>query len=1003
MKKNQESKSKILRKVLLTFLVFFAGTCFLHAQPITLTGTVTEAETGNTLPGVSVFIKGTTIGTITDSSGKYTLDVTSKAKTIVFSFVGMKTREIPIGEQRVIDVNLENDAIGLDEVVAVGYGSQKKLNLTGALSSVEEDELKGQPANNVASLLQGRMPGVTITQNTGQPGKEGITIRIRGVGTMNNSDPMVLVDGLESTMSDVNPADIESITTLKDASAASIYGTRAANGVILITTKRGKKGEPELNYNGYVGFQEPINLPHHLSSYEYAKLLNEGLANEGKSPQYSDEEIEAFRLGQAPNTDWLDLLLQGSGFTHNHNLSIRGGSKTSRYMISLGYYNQKGLVKNTNQDRYTARINFDSDLSSWLKFGINSSLSRREIVQPTNPFVGIGVDQFFRQANRIPNGIANKNGEGQFIKSHVDGNPIAWIEAGGQGVSMYSHALGSTFLEMFLAEGLSFKTMAGVDYSIDDGRTHVKSITYAGGIEQGPNSKEDYLGRTITTTLQGTLTYEKKFNNHSVKGMIGASKEEYASHTTKGYRKNFPSNALTDLNAGSTEGMNAEGWSEETALGSYFGRFNYDYMGKYLLESTLRRDASSKFAPDAREAFFPAFSAGWRVSEESFLASADWLYNLKLRGSWGQLGNHRTASYQYLSTISAGQGYPFGNAMQDGAAQTTANNPNISWETTTEWNVGFDAAAFDGLFTMGFDYYDRLTEDILTRIPVASPYGLSAPVSNIGAMSNKGVELQMSHNGNFGALNYGITAYGTYNKNEVVTYPNPSTGGLIRREGDPWEAYYGYEYIGKFQTDQEAAELPNRTGQEKAGDLRYKDQNNDGVIDSEDKIVIGTMQPKYTYGFTLQADYKNFDFNALFQGAADVYRTFNRELMWGLIDGANAQEKHLDRTIVENGRVVNEGYYPRILPNGYAINSALSTFSVMRSDYLRMKNITIGYTLPESITKNIVKKARIYFNGQNLLTITNFSDDADPEVSSGYAGYSYPQVSTFLFGIDVTF
>ncbi|SFF59564.1 SusC/RagA family TonB-linked outer membrane protein [Sunxiuqinia elliptica] len=1003
MKKNHDFKNRVGRKLLLAFLVLFVGTSFLKAQPVNLTGTVSEADTGTPLPGVSVFVKGTTIGTITDVDGAFALQVNPQAKIIVFSFVGMKTQEIAIGNNKEFNVSLENDAIGLDEVVAVGYGSQKKLNLTGALSSVAEDELKGQPANNVASLLQGRMPGVTITQNSGQPGKEGITIRIRGVGTMNNSDPMVLVDGLEASMNDVNPADIESITTLKDASAASIYGTRAANGVILITTKRGKKGEPKLNYSGYAGFQNPLNLPSHLSSYEYAKLLNEGLANEGKSPQYSDQELEAFKNGQAPNTDWLDLLLQGSGFTHNHNLSITGGSNTSRYMISLAYYNQKGLVKNTNQDRYTARINFDSDLAHWLKFGINSSLSRREIVQPTNPFVGIGVDQFFRQANRIPNAIANKNEGGQFIKSHVDGNPIAWIEAGGQGTSMYSHALGSTFLEMFLADGLSLKTLAGVDYTIDDGRTHIKTITYAGGIEQGPNSKEDYLGRTITTTLQATLTYEKTFGNHAIKALLGASKEKYASHVTKAYRKNFPSNALTDLNAGSSEGMKAEGSSDETALGSYFGRINYDYKGKYLFESTLRRDASSKFAPDVREAFFPSFSAGWRISEETFLKQKEWLDNLKLRGSWGQLGNHRTDSYQYLSTISAGQGYPFGNVMQDGASQTTANNPSISWETTTEWNVGVDAAVFDGLFSLGFDYYDRLTEDILTKIPVSAAYGLEAPVSNIGAMSNKGVELQLGHQGKVGALNYAVSAYGTYNKNEVVTYPNPSTGDLLRREGDPWEAFYGYECIGKFQTDEEASTLPHRTGLEQAGDLRYKDQNNDGVIDSKDKVVIGTTQPKYTYGFTLQADYKQFDFSAFFQGAADVYRTFNRELMWGFIDGANAQEKHLDRTIVENGTVVKDGYFPRVLPNNYAINSALSTFSVMRSDYLRLKNITLGYTIPATITKNKVERARIYFNGQNLFTLTNFSDDADPEVSSGYASYAYPQVKTFLFGIDITF
>lgn len=959
--------------------------------------------TGAGLPGVSVVVKGSNVGMVTDFEGNYSLLNVPDNAILVFSFVGMKTQEIPVKGKGQINVTMAEDAIGIDEVVAIGYGAQKKVNLTGSISTVSSKDLESMPANNVASMMQGRMPGVTITQNSGQPGKEGITIRVRGVGTMNNSDPMIIVDGLESSMSDINPSDIESVTTLKDASASSIYGTRAANGVILITTKRGKEGAPKLSYNGYAGFQSAMNLPHHLSSADYAELLNEGLKNEGKTAQYSQAEIDAFRNGKAPNTDWLDLLLQGSGFTQNHNLSVTGGTTAAKYMVSLAYYNQDGLVKNTSQDRYTARFNFDSNLSKWMKFGINSSLSQRQITQPTNPFVGIGVDQFFRQANRIPNTIANKNEEGVFIKSHVDGNPIAWIEAGGDGVSYYSHALGSSFLEVELMEGLSVKGLAGVDFSLNDGRTHVKNIVYAGGIVQGPNSKEDYLAREMTTTLQLTMNYEKQWKDHSFKLLLGAARESYAYNLTKGFRKNFPSDELTDLDAGSTEGMTANGSSLETRLGSFFGRFNYDYQGKYLMEATVRRDASSKFSPDLRNAVFPSFSAGWRISEESFMQNIKWLNNLKLRGSWGQLGNHKTDSYQYLSTISAGQGYPFGGSMMDGASQTKANNPYITWETTTELDFGLDAELFDGLLSVGMDYYDRLTEDILTKLPVSASYGLDAPVSNVGAMRNKGFELQLAHRNKIGEVEYNLSAYGTLNKNNVETYPNPSTGDLVKREGDPWEAFFGYEYIGKFQTDEEAKSLPNRTGSEKAGDLRYKDQDGDGKITSKDKIVIGTVQPNITFGINLDVRYRQFDFSAFFQGAADVYRTFNRELMWGFIDGANAQEKHLDRTIVENGKIVKEGHFPRVLPNNYAINGSLSTFNVMKSDYLRMKNIQIGYTLPKNVTKGKVERARFYLSGQNLLTFTNFSKDADPEVASGYASYAYPQVKFYTIGLDITF
>jgi TonB-linked SusC/RagA family outer membrane protein len=1013
---NKSNKNKLLSTFLIASSFFYWAVAPVKAESTTGTtgstvsntvnnsqikGMVVDAQ-GVPLIGVSVTISGSKTGTITDVNGNFSLDVPANSK-IKISYIGYISQEIAGSNQSYIKITLIEDAKSLDEIVVVGYGAQKKVNLTGAISTVSAKDLKSMPANNVASMMQGRMPGVTITQNSGQPGKEGITIRVRGVGTMNNSDPMVIVDGLESGMSDINPSDIESITTLKDASASSIYGTRAANGVILITTKRGVEGSPKLSYSGYAGYQKPTNLPHHLSSADYAQLLNEGLKNEGKTAQFTQAEIDAFKSGKAPNTDWLDLLLQGSGFTQNHNVSLTGGTAAAKYMVSLAYYNQEGLVKNTSQDRYTARINFDSKINKWIKFGINSSLSQRKIVQPTNPFVGVGVDQFFRQANRIPNTIANKDANGDFIKSHVDGNPIAWIEAGGDAQSIYSHALGSSFLEVQLMKGLSIKGLAGIDYSLDDGRTHVKTIIYSGGITQGPNSKEDYLSRDMTTTMQLTLNYDKKIQNHSFKVLLGAAREAYSNYTTKAFRKNFPSDLLTDLDAGSTEGMTANGSSLETRLGSFFGRFNYDYQGKYLLEATIRRDASSKFSPELRSAVFPSFSAGWRLSEESFMKNIKWVNNLKLRGSWGKLGNHKTDSYQYLSTVSAGQGYPFAGTMEDGASQTKANNPFITWETTTESDFGLDAEMFNGLLSVGVDYYDRLTEDILTKLPVSAAYGLSAPVSNVGAMSNKGLELQLGHRNKIGSVEYGITAYGAYNKNNVVTYPNPSTGDQLYREGDPWGAFFGYECIGKFQTDAEAKALPNRTGSEKAGDLKYYDQDGDGKITSKDKIVIGTTQPKITYGITLDLKFKQFDFSAFFQGAADVYRTFNREMLWGFIDGSNAVVRNLDRTIVENGKIVKEGYFPRVLPNNYAINSSLSTFTVMKSDYLRMKNIQLGYTLPKSVTGKEIDRARFYISGQNLLTITKFPNDADPEVPNGYASYSYPQVKFFTLGLDITF
>lgn len=678
-----------------------------------ITGTVVD-ETGLPVIGANVVQKGTTNGIITDVDGRFSLEIPENS-ILEISYIGYLAQSIPVENKSFFQIILKEDTQKLDEVVVVGFGTQKKVNLTGAVSAVSGDQLSGLPATNVANMLQGKLPGVSITAETGQPGREGTSIRIRGVGTMNNSDPMILVDGLESSMNDVNPNDIENISVLKDAAAASIYGTRAANGVILITTKRGKVGKPTLTYNGYVGWQKAVRKPHHLSSSQYAELYNEGRINEGAAPAYTAEDIEKYRNGSDPdnypNTKWMDLLLQGSGFTHNHNVSLNGGTEDTKYAVSLAYYNQEGLIKNASHERYNVRVNLDSKVTKWLTFGINSSLSRREIIAPTNPFSN-DIGQFFRQANRIPNTFVNQYSDGTYGR-HIDGNPIAWIEAGGKATSAYSHVVGSAFGEIKIIDGLTLKGVAGIDYNFDDGKTHIKEITYGDGSVQGPNSVEDYLERWTTVTLQGLLNYQKQIGKHSFKGMLGVSRESYKKNLTKAYRRNFPSNELTELDGGSTNGWTNSGSALEANIGSYFGRINYDYAGKYLLEFNLRSDGSSKFAKGHRWGTFPSFSAGWRISEESFMKNLDWLDNLKIRGSWGKLGNHRTDDYQYIAMIALGENYNFNNVVADGAVQTKANNSDITWETTKELDLGFDAGFKNNLINVSFDYYDRYTDNIL--------------------------------------------------------------------------------------------------------------------------------------------------------------------------------------------------------------------------------------------------------------------------------------------------
>ena len=969
-----------------------------------IVGNISDKD-GQPIIGATIKVKGTTIATVSDLDGNFTMKA-SLNSLLEISYVGYQTKGVRWTGQFLKIILLEDNKT-LDELVVVGFGTQKKVNLTGAVSSVDSKKLAGVPATNLTSMLEGKLPGVSITQTTGIPGRENTSIRIRGVGTMNNANPMILVDGIEASMDDINPNDIESVSVLKDAAAAAIYGTRAANGVILVTTKKGSSSAPKLTYNGYIGWQKAIHLPKHLSSAEYAELYNEGLKNEGASPAYTDEEIKKYRDGsdpdKYPNTDWIDALLKGSGFTYNHTLNVTGGSDKTHYMMSMGYYDQKGLTKNTDYQRYNIRINLDSKVAKCITVGMNSSLSYRTIDVPSNPYSNSNdISQFFRQANRIPNTYVNRYSDGSWGR-HIDGNPIAWIESGGKNTSHYSHVLGSVYGEVNIIDGLTLKGIAGVDYTIDEGKSHIVEITYANGTVQGPNSVSDYWAKNMTTSLQALLNYNKTFGMHSIKCLLGVSREAYKYHTTSAYRKNFPSNELTELNAGSTDGWSNSGTSLDANLGSYFGRINYEYANRYLVEANLRVDGSSKFARGHRWGTFPSFSAGWRVSEEKFMKQYEWIDNLKIRSSWGKLGNHRTSDYQYIATIGLGQNYPFNNAISDGAAQTTANNENITWETTTEFNLGIDFSMKKGLFNMSVDYYNRYTDDILTTVPVTYLYGLTAPVSNAGAMRNKGIEVSLGHANKIGDFAYDLSGYIAYNKNKVEKYPNPSKGDYIQMEGVAWNSFYGYECIGKFQSNEEVANSAVQSSLVKAGDLKFKDQNGDGKIDADDRVVLGNTIPEITYGFNVGANYKNFDFSASFQGAAKVYRTLDRETMWGFIDGANASKRHLNRTIVENGVVVKEGKYPRTLIN-QAQNRVMSSFLVLNASYLRLKNLQIGYNIPHSFLQKInISRARIYVSGENLLTLTSFPKDVDPEVSNGYAGYSYPQVAIYTFGLDITF
>ena len=1010
--------SKFGYKILANNLIVIASNTLL--QQTKVSGTVTGKD-GTPLPGVNVVVTGTTQGVITDIAGKYSIDIPKGGKGLTFSFVGMVSQEIPIGTLTQINVTMAESAVGLDEVVVIGYGTQKKVNLTGAVSTLDGESMQGQFATNTSSLIQGQLSGVNVTSTSGQPGVPNISILIRGTGTMNNTSPLVLIDGIETTMDNINPNDIESISVLKDAASASIYGSRAGNGVILITTKRGSSGQVKINYNNSIGWQALGATPKVASSADYAKLLNEADQNEGLAPTYTADQIKKFEDGSDPfnypNTEWLSLLFNGSGFTQNHNLSISGGNDQARYGISLGYFDQQGLLEKTNYKRYNIRINVDSKATKWLNLSLSTSLSQGLINEPTSHLMGTGAWFYYQQALLTPTTVPVKNAAGEYVP-YGNSNLVAMIDAGGGNSTKIPHVTSSITGEITFFKGLTLKGLMGIDYTLNEVKFHTINLAYSNGVTIGPNAIQDATNQNTAITLQSFLNYQTTIGKHGISAMLGTSRVSEDYSYISAYRSNFPTNDINQIDAGSASTATDNGNANQTRSGSYFGRLNYVYDNKYLFEANLRRDGSSRFGPANRWGLFPSFSAGWRLSEEKFIKEIPWIDNLKLRASWGILGNDRIGNYLYIPTISLGQNQPLNGVVANGAATTSASNLDIRWEKSTESDIGLDADLFHNqLLSLSVDYYDRYTDGILTSVPVSMVFGLPAPVINVGAMSNKGVEILLKSRKKLGAVEVNVSGNIAFNTNNVEKYnykgvsqPDPGGPAVINRVGDAWNSYYGYVNIGKFQSDAEAASSPKMAGTNpKAGDLKYKDLNGDGVINADDRTVIGNSIPKITYGFNGGVSYKNFDFLGSFQGVAEVDASLGIFGTYPFKDNGGALQIQLDRTIVQDGIVVKEGHMPETLLGAvHNINGAVfSSWSLYNASYLRMKNIEIGYTLPTILTKKIsISKARIYFNAQNLLTFTKFPSGFDPEVITAIGTYNLfniPQVKTYTFGINIDF
>ncbi len=999
--------------------------------PPAVTGKVTD-DSGAGIPGVSVVIKGTQKGAISGPDGTFQLANVPDNAVLVVTSIGYITKEIPVAGKTVINISLAPDVSALKQFVVVGYGTQKKANLTGSVTSIGTEQLTNRPVTSLGNALQGTMPGITVTAaNTGQPGNDAAKINIRGIGTLNNADPVIVIDGVVtnlSSLNNINPDDIATLSVLKDAASAAIYGSRAANGVILITTKQGRKGPPQVVYNGYVGKQKATGLPDFLPSWQAATLYNQALSNENKAARWTDADIQKFKDGSDPfnypNTDWLDLFYQGSGLQQNHYVGVSGGSENTQYAFSLGLFDENGLVDKTNAKRYTSRLNITSQINDKVKVIGNLAFTSSGRKEPSNPYTG-DFQQLVRQINRISPTIPYKyeNGHYGYIS---DGSPMAWLE--GNSLNKYNNydLVGNVGADWEIVKGLHFKPSLAYVMKISHNKKFIADQQYydAAGNKtfyQGPSYVTDENSFANTVTQQALLDYTKSFSKHNFKILGGYSQELTKFSFDDGYRKGFLNNQLTDINLGSTDGQKATGYSYELALQSYFGRLNYDYDGKYLFEANLRYDGSSRFSPANRWGLFPSFSAGWNLDREGFFEPLKkYVSNLKIRGSWGQLGNQNIKGfddtnyptypyYPYIATINGSQNYTFGGtaaAIAAGVSPVNGANENIKWESTTASGVGMDAGFLDGKLNLTVDYFHKLTSDILLSVPVGAVYGLLAPVQNAGSVINKGWEFSLSYAGNAGEFKYNIAGNAAFIKNEVTDLHG--TGPIIdgytfKQVGYPINSLYGYEADGIFQSADEVAKSPYQTNRTAPGDLKYKDKDGNDTINSADKVYLGNYFPKVTFGLNLGGSWKNFDLNIFLQGAAGVKTYIDAGKLGSVSSSAGKPTSALlDTWTPEN----TSAALPRIW-SGYTQNDpggTPSSFWVKDGSYLRLKNLQVGYTLPENVVKRIgLSKVRFYYSGQNILTFDGLYKWIDPEASITSSIYYYPQVKVHTFGVNVSF
>lgn len=985
-----------------------------------VTGKVVDSK-GEPVIGATIMEKGTTNGTITDFDGNFTLNVSDDA-TLDVSYIGYQTESIEAVTGKVLAVTLKDDTELLDEVVVTGYMTQKKVNLTGAISTVSGNELSKVTTSSSAQALQGKLPGVQITATSGLPGAS-TQIQVRGKGTVNSgANPLVIIDGFEGSMDNIQMNDIESISVLKDAASAAIYGSKAANGVILITTKRGMEGKTQVEFSAEYGWQNVSHMPEVLNATEMAIKQNEE-AKWNNQPLYWEGDNAPETLGEGFN--WWKYAINKNAPIQNYNVSMRGGTEKIKYAVSVGYIDQDGIVPFTDYNRTNLRSNFDYNFSKRLKLGLNidASVANNTSREMYNYFRNVlmihpSVPQYMPDGSY---GIPLKSIPGQFdtgqsmpLTLMYSNDPDYVSTTGGKNYQTRANI----FLEWDIIDGLKSKTVYNFhygwqksdywspSYTVYDYETP-SSVYFSQPNAQARSTYQD----SNTWEFQQLLTYNKEIKGHNIGILAGFVVNEAIGQNLTGTKEKFPGNELTVIDAGDNI-INLNGSKTRSAIVSLFGQVNYDYKGKYLLQANVRRDGSSVFAPGNQWGTFPSVSAGWRISEEEFMKDISWLSNLKIRAGYGSLGNANIKQFAWLSSYTLTDRYPLGNPNSIYPAYRIKDmaNQDIKWETTTTFDIGLDASFFNNRLNFTFDWYDKRTKDMLfnATIPYSTGF-INGPMVNVGEVMNKGWEINLGWNDKIKDFSYSISANLSDNRNEVTDMgdiaPFQVGTDLWIKEGYPINSYFGYKTLGIYQNWDEIEQTVTPTGDIRPGMYIIENANGDDIIDTEDKTYLGSREPRYVYGINLSAEYKGIDLSIATSGESKKYVYYSNTYGGVNPKFMNIYKEYYDnRTIVgDDGNVIVSGKYPAM--NGLWTSAPQGHSNVLQNtSFFRIKNIQVGYTLPKHITQKVkINNLRVFVNAVNPFLFTKYIG-FDPETTSNESDGSiryYPVSKSISVGISL--